>query len=269
MWNRHLRSALLALPVLLAAGGTAQAAPQILGIVASNGLATPLSCADGYCSAYLASFCLQEGRYAPNSGSEYHLAPGGRLTILARLADGGSLRLDGAQWLTIRSRSGFTALKVSLPQTRLAALGVASAAIEVEPGTTVVPRAYAGDPDPQTGDEVAAATGALRRLAAKTFDGSGRTADTARLIQLVINRLSDPPTASGTAPARVSTLWGEVARDARQNGVGQPGIDGAAAIVAECRGGSDFTGTVCLEMRQAELMTNLNRRFWDQVGGGS
>src|SRR5215467_14724832 len=103
MSNHSLRSTLFALPFLLLAGGASQAAPQILGIVASNGLPTPLSCAEGYCSAYLASFCLQEARYAPNSGSEYHLAPGGRLTLLARLADGRTLRLAGEEFLTIRT----------------------------------------------------------------------------------------------------------------------------------------------------------------------
>src|SRR5215470_15743874 len=104
MSSHPLRCAFLALSfLLLAGGGAAQAAPQILGIVASNGLPTPLSCSDGYCSAYLASFCLQEARYAPNSGSEYHLAPGGRLTLLARLAGGRSIRLHGAGLLTIRT----------------------------------------------------------------------------------------------------------------------------------------------------------------------
>jgi hypothetical protein len=262
MWTRHLQSFLLALPFLLAGGG-AQAAPQILGVVASNGLPTPLRCAEGYCSAYLASFCLQEARYAPNSGSEYRLAPGSRLTIIARLADGRSLRLAGDELLTIRTRSGFTALKVSLPEARLAALGATSAAVEVGPGTTVLPRAYAGDPDPQSGAEVATATGTLRRLAARTFDQAGETADAARLIELVINRLSDQPPA-------VATVWGEIARQARQSGVDRPGIDAAAAVVAECQGSSsEFTSGVCLEMRQAELMTSLNRRFWDEAAGGS
>src|SRR6516164_7094170 len=122
MWNRYFRSALLALPLLLA-GGAAQAAPQILGIVASNGLPTPLHCAGGYCSAYLASFCLQEARYAPNSGSEYHLATGGRLTLVAKLADGRTLRLAGEDFRTPRTRSASTPLNFRLPQARLAALG--------------------------------------------------------------------------------------------------------------------------------------------------
>jgi hypothetical protein len=265
MWNQQFRSALLALPLLLLAGGGAQAAPQILGIVASNGLPTPLHCAEGYCSAYLVSFCLQEARYPPNSGSEYQVAPGGRLTLIAKLADGRTLQLAGDELLTIRTRAGFTTLKVSLPESRLAALGATSAAVEVGAGTTVLPRAYAGDPDPQTGDEVAIATGPMRDLASKTFDRGGEAADTARLVELVINRLSDE---SGSPT--VTTLWGEVARQAKQNGIGQPGIDAAAAVIADCQAaGSSFASSVCLEMRQAELMTRLNRRFWDQAAGGT
>jgi hypothetical protein len=264
MWNRYFRSALLTLPLLLAGGG-AEAAPQILGIVASNGLPTPLHCAEGYCSAYLASFCLQEARYAPNSGSEYQLAPGGRVTLVARLADGRTVRLAGEALLTIRTRSGFTTLNVSLPQARLAALGATSAAVEVGPGTTVLPRAFAGDPDPQSSDEIATATGPMRDLASKTFDRAGQAADTARLIELVINRLSDRP---GAAP--IASLWGEVAGQAKENGMGQPAIDAAGGLIAECQStDSGFTSSVCLEMRQAELMTRLNRRFWDDAAGGT
>ena len=57
MWT-YFRALLLALPLLIGTATAVQAAPQILGIVASNGLPTPLHCADGYCGAYLASFCL-------------------------------------------------------------------------------------------------------------------------------------------------------------------------------------------------------------------
>ena len=100
--HRRAASWLLAIPILLLAGQV-QAAPQILGIVASNGLPTPLHCADGYCSAYLASFCLQEARYAPNSGSEYRLAPGGSMTILASTPGGAVLRLPGEGLVAVRS----------------------------------------------------------------------------------------------------------------------------------------------------------------------
>jgi hypothetical protein len=268
MWTRHFRALLLALPLLAGTAAAVQAAPQILGIVASNGLPTPLHCADGYCSAYLASFCLQESRYAPNKGSEYRLAPGGRLTIIASLGDGRSLRLPAEDLLTIRTRSGFTSLWLSIPESRLKALGVSTAAVEVGPKTTVLPLAYAGDPRPQSADEVATAAGPLRQIAAETFDRPGEAADTARLIELVINRLPDR---SQPSSVTIASLWGEVAASARQSGMAPGSIEATAGVIAECQGsaGTGFAGGVCLEMRQAELMTNLNRRFWDQAAGSS
>jgi hypothetical protein len=268
MWTRYFRASLFALPLLAGTSAAVQAAPQILGIVASNGLPTPLHCADGYCSAYLASFCLQEARYAPNSGSEYRLVPGSQLTILASLGDGRTLRLPAEGLLSIRTRSGFTALRVSLPEARLKALGATAAAVEVGPKTTVLPLAYAGDPHPQSADEVATAAGPLRRIAAETFDRPGEGADTVRLIELVINRL---PERSQPSAATLAALWGEVAARARQSGIAAGSIDATAAVITECEGsaGTGFAGGVCLEMRQAELMTNLNRRFWDQAAGGS
>ena len=268
MWTRYFRASLFALPLLAGTAATLQAAPQILGIVASNGLPTPLHCADGYCSAYLASFCLQEARYAPNKGSEYRVVAGGRLTIIASLGDGRTLRLPAEDLLTIRTRSGFTSLWLSLPEAWLKALGATAAAVEVGPKTTVLPLAYAGDPHPQSADEIATAAGPLRRIAAQTFDRPGEAADTARLIELVINRLPDR---SQPSSVTISALWGEVAASARQSGMAAGSIAATAGVIAECEGsaGTGFAGGLCLEMHQAELMTNLNRRFWDQAAGGS
>jgi hypothetical protein len=132
----------------------------------------------------------------------------------------------------------------------------------------VVPLAYAGDPRPQSADEVATAAGPLRQIAAETFDRPGEAADTARLIELVINRLPDR---SQPSSVTIAALWGEVAASARQSGVAPGSIEATAGVIAECEGsaGTGFAGGVCLEMRQAELMTNLNRRFWDQAAGGS
>jgi hypothetical protein len=267
--RRRALTWLLALPLLILAG-QAQASPQILGI-ASNGLPTPLHCANGYCSAYLASFCLQEARHAPNSGSEYKLAPGGSLTILATTSGGATLRLPGERLLAIRSRSGFTSLWVSMAEDQLRQLGAVSAAVEVGARTTVLPVAGAEDPQPQSTEEIDAASGPLRKLAAETFDAKGESADTARLIQLVIN---DLPTGSKTASAMpLSAVWNLVAAEARQSGAGQFGLAAAGRMVADCQAGTEGSGSfasgVCLEMRQAELMTDLNRHYWDQAAGGS
>ncbi|MGH6930342.1 MAG: hypothetical protein ACREEV_18635, partial [Dongiaceae bacterium] len=72
MLRAHLVAAAIA-AVLPLGVGSASAAPQILGIVASNG-ALPLACdADG-CRADLSTFCLQQPRANPQPGQRYDLA---------------------------------------------------------------------------------------------------------------------------------------------------------------------------------------------------
>jgi len=85
---------------------------------------------------------------------------------------------------------------------------------------------------------------------------------------VVINRLPDH---SQPSSVTLAALWGEVAASARQSGIASGSIDATAQVIAECQGsaGTGFAGGVCLEMRQAELMTNLNRQFWDQAAGGT
>jgi hypothetical protein len=104
--------------------GRAEAAPQILGLVASNGMPTPLDCQGGVCAGYLASFCLQEARDAPTGGQEYTLAPAGGVAVIATRPDGQRLRLPANDLLTLRLHSGFSIVRVSLPQAKLDALGV-------------------------------------------------------------------------------------------------------------------------------------------------
>ena len=85
-------------------------------------------------------------------------------------------------------------MQVSLPLAKLASLGVAVGAadaisVNVEANTTILPVAAANDPDPQTRQEIALATGPLRRLAAETFDTSADMPDTGKLLGLLINAL--------------------------------------------------------------------------------
>jgi hypothetical protein len=244
----------------------ADAAPQILGLVASNGLPTPLACSQGYCSAFLASFCLQESRDAPNTGSDYELASGGGLTLVETLADGRQLRQPAEKLVSLRSYSGFTNISVSLPASTLAT-AVRSVALEIASGTTILPAPLAGDPTPQSAEEIARAVGPLRHLAAETFDRSGETADAARLVALVINGMP----AERSAPAvALDSLWPEVASSA-QDKVAPDGLAKAAGIVEGCRkqpgAVTNYAIGFCLASREAELLTSLNRRFWDAAGG--
>jgi hypothetical protein len=115
-----MQLSVLALTALLA--GPAQAATQILGLVASNGLPTPLHCAAGTGRAIVNAFCLQSERPAPAVDDAYQLAPGSGLTIIARRADSSAIRVSGEGLLTIRPHAGFTLVAISLPEQRLKAL---------------------------------------------------------------------------------------------------------------------------------------------------
>jgi hypothetical protein len=250
---------------------TAGAAPQILGLVASNGLPTPLHCRDGTCSGSLPSFCLQEARTAPYSGSEYHLAAVGGLTLVASLANGRSLRLPGNELFSIHTRFGFTTVRVTLPQAGLQAFGIEarnleSLAVEVEPGTTLLPIASADDRNPQTPEEIARASGPLRRLATEIFDRPGYMVDAARLVGLVTDELPPEP----QAPVVLRRIWQQVAGAAKER-VDPAGMVVAARMIDDCErvvaAPDSFAVAACLDLRQAGLLATLNRRFWDAAGG--
>jgi hypothetical protein len=267
--SRWLAAILTAFAAMLA--GPAVAAPQILGLVASSGLPTPLRCQDGSCSGSLASFCLQAARDAPLSGSFYRLAAGARLTLLATTADGRRLALPAADLLAFRSRHGFTTIEVSLPAPRLADLGLdlrrlTSLAVDVGPEATLLPVAAADDRDPQSPAEVAQASGPLRRLAAGIFDQPGEAVDAARLVGLVVDQLP----AEAEAPVALDGVWRQVA-GAAAGKVGSAGLAAAGRVVDACRRSvitqDSFALGVCLDMQEAGLMATLNRRFWDEAGG--
>jgi hypothetical protein len=176
--------------------------------------ASPRLCAARTASAgFFNSFCLQQERTAPALDSKYQLAPGGGLTVVARRADGSGIRLPGEGVVAISIDTGFTSVTISLPEARLKALGAVSSAIEVAPLTSILPVPWAGDPDPQSPEEIAQAIGPMRHLAAKIFDRSGED-PMPRVVGLLINELPPPeavrPVALTNSFAKSSRLWAPV-----------------------------------------------------------
>ena len=246
----------------------AEAAPQVLGLVASNGSPTPLICKGAECSAHLSAFCLQEARDAPSSGTSYAPATGGTVTLVATTADGRTLRLPGQDHLDFRSLIGFTSVRVSLQQETLAALGAVEAAVEVGPAVSLLPVTLARDPNPQTAAEVALATGPIRQAASRMFEAPGTASDAARITSLFINAL--PPGELETQTTR-DGLWQAKAADPTITGATADGIAMAQRIYDACRGAVDSRSAnslrSCLELRHAELMGRTNHKFWESVGG--
>ncbi len=249
--------------------GAAAAASQVLGLVASNGLPTPLRCEDGTCTGHFSAFCLQEQRPAPSANSEYLLAPGGALTLIATLADGRTLRLPANDLVTIRTRIGFTSVRMSLPEAKLKSLGAVSFAVEVAPMTSLLPGPVAGDPNPLSAEEIALATGPIRRAAQQPFEKPGDASDAARLSSLMINLIpeDEPQTAAGR-----DTLWNQVVALARNGSRLTPGgVDEAQRIYSSCEfsvaSKSSFNLRSCMEFHHADLMAQTNRAFWESSGG--
>lgn len=265
---RHILAAAAIIATAAFTSPGAQAASQVLGLVASNGLPTPLQCEGGVCAGHFSSFCLQQGRPAPSANSEYGLAPGGSLTLVLTLADGRQTRLLGNELLSLRTMIGFTSVRVSLPEAKLKAMGAVAVAVEVGPMTSVIPAAVAGDPNPQSAEEIAYATGTMRHLAEGTFEKRGAAADAARLSSLLINVLprDEPETQAGRDAVWTTLLAAPAARTLSPEGIKQAhGIYHACEISVASQ--SSFNLKTCLEMRHADLMALTNRDFWDRTGG--
>jgi len=246
----------------------AEAATQVLGLVASNGAPTPLQCQGGICRGFFASFCLQQYRPSPIVYSEYRVGPVGALTLVARRADGSAIRLPAGDMVAIRTDIDFSSVIISVPESELKALGAVSASIEVAPLTSVVPAAVAGDPSPQSPEEIAYATGMLRRLAQRSFEDRGANTDAARVATFLVNTLpaQEPTTAAGRRNAldRAVELAGGKNLDPAAVSTAAQMLEACAAGV---EAGASFDLRLCMKLHQTDMMSTFNRDFWERTGG--
>jgi hypothetical protein len=260
--------AVLAIAMLTLANRAA-ASPQILGIVASNGQPTPLICSDGSgCRARFSAFCLQQDRPSPSQGTAYRLAEGSTVTLVATYPDGRIEKRPVGAFVQFQSRFGFTSVDAVLPGLVGNSMGMASLALEIGPAATLLPVEAADDPDPQTPDEIAVATGPLRAAAARLFDQPGPDADAARLTTEAINAL--PPVHSESRPG-LDQLWANTIAAGKAAGASAAGIAQANAMWQSCElavaSHMRLSMRECLELRHTDLMAHTNHQFWDETGG--
>jgi hypothetical protein len=249
----------------------AEAAPQILGLVASNGLPVPMRCDGGACTALLSSFCLQEARDAPEDGQVYLPGPRGGLSLIVTRASGQHLRLAANQLVTLTLYSEMSTVQASLSLGKLAASGISLAtgdtiSVAVEDATVILPAPIAGDPDPQTPEEIALATGPLRQLAAETFDTTGAgSADSTRLLGLLINAM---PASDDPEPIALDGLLHQVLASVGSGRFDAATLAEASQVVQNCQNIPSRLGQVyCLESRQSGLLATMNQDYWAAAGG--
>jgi hypothetical protein len=240
--------------------GSAWAAPQVLGLTASNA-PVPLNCTGDSCTAVAGTFCLQHERVIPTWGAAYQASHPERLTLALLGRDGTIARIAGGPWIKFSAYSGYTMVRLSVPRTLLATHDATAAAVEIGPGIALVPLPQAGDGNPQSADELALAVGPMRIAAAHYLDQPSVGADAARLVAALVNAL---PEQHGIADDN-SGVWSRTVTADLAATVDPAALAGAHSAYDRCRQQTDFRR--CLVSRHREFMEDGNDKFWDETAG--
>lgn len=265
----HWIATALTAGLLLTGLSPARAAPQALGLVA-NAEAVPLICTDGVCEAEFTSFCLQEERDLPRTGTPYQLA-GGSLNLVLKDRNGVTRRLAAAPHIRIESgRASHTSVRISLSRASLTALGANTASLQVGPRVTLQPVPVAGDDNPQSVRDLALAQGPLRAAGQHIIDKAAGPMETVRAVNLLVNAM---PARNATGPAARTRLW----RRALQAGLDTAPPERRRLAAREfdtcwqsgivAYGG--MTQRRCLQRRHDTLMWAEGARYWQAVRTGS
>jgi len=250
--------------LLVALAGSAAAAPQILGLVATLG-PVPLVCADGLCAAELTPICLEEKAAQPVRGTIYLPHGGKGLRLVGVRADGTRVRLPD-ELMALATARGHTSLQASVPVAALAVHDVASFEVEVARNVTMVPKAIPGDPRPLNEADIALVAGPLRALAARIVDDGGARIDAARLTARVISAL--PGHGTVDKPMR-QAAWETVSMQAPEVGPGRAMAKRAfEGCVARTSAGF-YTLRQCLGARHDGFVGRLNTEYWEVLKTGS
>jgi len=260
--------------VCLAAGaslglfaGSASAAPQMLGVVASAE-PVPMHCEDGVCRAELSAFCLQKERTMPEDGTSYDALEPEKLALVVKGADG-SVHTLPAGGLSIESRRSQVAVEVSLPENVAHELGAVELAVKAAPDLALVPVVAANDASPFRPAEVARAHDTLAAADVLFARDVARTR-MAHLLNRLINAL---PGDTGADPANAEQAWQRVTGTPSRLAASDPVLSEAGQIYQSCRLGlADIWPSGlrrCLEVSHDAVMGGLNADVWNIVGTGS
>ena len=262
-----LFGALAAFALLLLAG-TAQAAPQGLGLVTTL-QPVPMLCDGDGCVAQLSSFCLQRERKAPNYGTRYRLAAGAGLWLHLTDADGGRRTVPAEGVARLVSTRGNTAIEARVAAADRAALGAVEIAVEVGRLVTLLPEAVPGDADPITAAEAEFAAGPARLLAAEFFDSPAALGESINILDRTINAVARSSRLSDDARR---DLWSRVAGtsvEAAADGRKSPAAQVFAACLDDLNRQMVYGLRNCLEGRRDELLIHANTDLWNALEPGS
>ena len=249
-------------------GGIAQAAPQGLGLIATNG-GVELKCRGDTCYAELSTFCLQSNRYSPARGTRYEIAGGG-VRLLGMDDAGHDVELSASNRLTFESLRSHVAVKVSLPRGELRRSAVDRIRIVVDVDTALLPLAQAGDPNPHTPLEAEMLVGTLRKTGSDIVDRNPDRMIAARTTSYMINALPAEVRGNHGAGAEV---WQSAQRMLKRAGASPKAWRMMAYAYEFCEfaAGRNTFGNIrsCLQIQHDKFVKSLNADYWDLTQPGS
>jgi hypothetical protein len=264
-----LRTIGLGLGLATALGiGSAQAAPQALALVASGGDVS-LTCDGTECKAEMSAFCLQHDRMTPIRGTRYDLVDGSDLILKGETADGREVVLDSGK-LRFATERTHVAMRVSLPQEEMEALGVTKVRINVGENVALLPEPEANDSRPQQEADLLILAGPLRQLGAKLVDRNQRHMVAARLTNRMINEV---PTGKSATAADGEQVWRTTIDAMQGQELSSEGVGLARRAVDFCKfaigTGAQSSMQGCLQSEHDDFLKILNSNYWTAVKTGS
>lgn len=257
-----------AITALFAASSSpAQAAPQILAVMASLG-PQQMSCGGSICTTSFTSYCLQRDRDVPPTGQAYMPAHPAQFSLVVIGENGAETLLPAGDHISFSSVRGYASVNATIGRDALAALGGTGAKIVVAKGAALIPEPVAGDPNPVTEAEMAFTTKSLREHGDDIVDTApaGQAA-------AVISRIAATivPSAPAT-PDSLQQLWHDVIDNiGPAHPVGNDAIERARGIYDWCQGRTSYhsMGGIksCLEFKHDVEIMRLNGKYWDSQPG--
>ena len=253
-----LLAALVIASLFLLASRPSQAAPQILGLVASAE-PLPMKCENGLCATEASVFCLQKWRMSPTAGTSYHPAGGEGVQLIALTDDGNTIVVPDPE-LQIKALRGHSAVQIGVDVEWLYARKYQSVSLKIGHKVSLIPEAWAGDPRPLTQKDIETALGTLRDMGHKLVDTAGKNVAAAQLLAHVGGKLP-----------RLGRAHDDIRNVAWKTGL--KGVsDINAKVLAKAKKKFDrchdvtFGGATslrqCLGAQHDILMGKLNARYW-------
>jgi hypothetical protein len=204
-------------------------------------------------------------RRAPHDGESYQLAGDDQVQVVVTARDGTTHSLPSTDLVKFEAYMSYTAVRVEVDQTRLAALDPVDVAVQVAPRATLLPEPSVAFKRPLTKGEIALVTGPLRAAAEPIFEEDSARNDAVRVTGLLVNALPF----GGVADGQFEAVWQQVAETA---GAANPeGLTVARRSYQACRNtvAHEMYATLrtCVARKHQRLILEMNREYWDNSGG--